>query len=1081
MEEILSKLLVADNTSIQQGTAELREAFKKQENILALCQLIISSTSPQIRQYAAILLRKHYAKEKHWLKLSQHIRTELKALILQALLNESEKIVKSAIAQLTGVIVKHELPNYAWPEMLQLLQQLITSDNLTNKELGMYTLSIMTETAPDVYLTRAVSLTILLRETLNNLHDLRHPIAYYTLKILQNLSPLINGNQMMVNIYHQMMPQIMTTIQYLTTSNEDKAITCFELLDDLCENAIAVITPHVNPLVNMCLVIARNKALDDVLRVKAVTFIGWLTRTKKKTVIKHKLIEPILDMLFTLMSTKPQDDNDEIYFSGDNEDNTPITCATQTLDLLALHLPPEKLIPHLLQYIEPSLQSIDIYAKKAAYLTMAVLAEGCSEYIRTKYLEHFLQYTFQGISDSDPVVRNAALFALGQFSEHLQPNISLYSHELLPILFEYLSQICAHIKQEKKEPPSVNRMFYALEMFCENLNESFLPYLPTLMERLFEILSVDTSVHITELALSAIGSAAMASKEYMLPYFEKIITILDNYLSDKQTEETMCLQVQAVDTLGIIARTIGDTNFAPLAGKSLNFGMKLLRETEDPDLKKSIYGLIASVSTIMKKEIADDLSEITEYMITSIQSSEGIIPQLKQDEIYNTFPVYEEVSENENEDEDIENTDNEDDGDDGDVAGYSVENAYIEEKEEAILALKEIAEHTGEAFLPYLEKSFEETFKLANYPQEDIRKAVIDALLQFCINFSKINTNEGKQALSKALSVFVPKLSELIRLDDDRTVAINGLDAYAELLKEVGSIVVIGEGHKEAITNCITDIMLGKTQCQHHEEEENLDIEAEQDELLVESAGDVLCNLGKVISPEDYELYFKIVLPMLLERLKKNKSEGQRSFAVGTISECFSGLKHRVANFICQLLPLFLKLADDSSGEIRNNAIYGIGEIVLHGKDAVYMHYTDILSVLSNAIYKESHIAARDNIVGAIARLIIVNYLNIPLDQIFPIFVKQLPLKEDFEENKAVFKSILTLYEAGHPILHPYMETLLGVAVSIIHENTATDDEAKSIVMEFIKSAQRDFLDEWNSMYVKLPIEVATNIPYIFP
>ena len=59
----------------------------------------------------------------------------------------------------------------------------------------------------------------------------------------------------------------------------------------------------------------------------------------------------------------------------------------------------------------------------------------------------------------------------------------------------------------------------------------------------------------------------------------------------------------------------------------------------------------------------------------------------------------------------------------------------------------------------------------------------------------------------------------------------------------------------------------GKTQCQHHEEGENFDVEAEQDELLVESAGDVLCNLGKVISPEDYELHFKTVLPMLLERL----------------------------------------------------------------------------------------------------------------------------------------------------------------------------------------------------------------------
>ncbi|XP_050478225.1 importin-4-like isoform X2 [Bombus huntii] len=988
-------------------------------------------------------------------------------------------MVKNAIAQLIGTIVKHELPNNGWPEVLQFVQQLITSENLINKELGTYTLSIMTEIAPDVYSIHAVSLANLLGQTLNSLQDLRNPVAYYILKIMQSLVPFVEGNQMMINAYHQMMPQIMTTIQSLTTSHEDKAIQCFELLDELCEHGVAVIAPHVKALVTMCLAIAGNKALDDALRVKAVGFIGWLARTKKKAIIRHKLVEPILDMLFNLMSTPPEDDNDEVYFSGDNEDNTPVTCATQTLDLLALHLPPEKLVPQLLQYIEPSLQGTDVYAKKASYLAMALLAEGCSEYIRTKYLESFLRCTCQGISDPTPVVRNAALFALGQFSEHLQPNISQYSSELLPVLFEYLGQICAHIKQEKKEPPSVDRMFYALEMFCENLNESLLPYLPTLMERLFEILSTDTPVHVTELALSAIGSAAMASKEHMLPYFEKIITILDGYLSEKQIEETMCLQVQAVDTLGVIARTIGDKNFAPLADRSLNFGMKLLKETEDPDLKKSIYGLFASISTIMKKEIAGALPEIIEYMITSIQSSEGIVPHFKEDET-SAFPVYDDLSENENEndEEDIENTDNEEDNDDDDVAGYSVENAYIEEKEEAILALKEIAENTGEAFLPYLEKSFEETFKLINYPQEDIRKAVIDAILQFCFSFSDINTNEGKQALLKALSVFIPKLSELIRLGDERTVAISGLDAYAELLKEIKSDVLIGEGHKDAIMNCVIDVMLGKTECQDQEEAEDLDIEAEQDELLVECAGDVFCNFGRVVSPEDFGHYFQTVLPLLLERLRKNKSEAQRSFAVGTLSECFTALKQQTSNFIHILLPTFLKLVDDPNAEVRNNAIYGIGELALHSN--AYMHFPDILTVLSNAIYKESHAGARDNIVGAIARLIIVNYMNVPLDQVFPIFVKQLPLKEDFEENKAVFRSILTLYQAGHPILRSYMNILLRVAVSILHENRTTDDEAKSIVVEFVKSAQRDFPDEWNSVLVDLSAEVVTNIQYIF-
>ena len=79
------------------------------------------------------------------------------------------------------------------------------------------------------------------------------------------------------------------------------------------------------------------------------------------------------------------------------------------------------------------------------------------------------------------------------------------------------------------------------------------------------------------------------------------------------------------DTLGVIARTIGDKNFAPLADRSLNFGMKLLKQTEDPDLRKSVYGLLASISTIMKKEMATALPQIVEYMITSIQSSEGIV------------------------------------------------------------------------------------------------------------------------------------------------------------------------------------------------------------------------------------------------------------------------------------------------------------------------------------------------------------------------------------------------------------------------------------------------------------------------
>lgn len=106
--------------------------------------------------------------------------------------------------------------------------------------------------------------------------------------------------------------------------------------------------------------------------------------------------------------------------------------------------------------------------------------------------------------------------------------------------------------------------------------------------------------------------------------------------------------------------------------------------------------------------------------------------------------------------------------------------------------------------MPYLEKSFQEVFKVINYPQPDVKKAAIDALTQFCLNFFKLGTPE---ATLNALGFIVPKLAELIRLDDDRSVVIQALDAYADLLEQLQYVVISRAGHKDAIMNCILEVM----------------------------------------------------------------------------------------------------------------------------------------------------------------------------------------------------------------------------------------------------------------------------------
>nr|CAD7462078.1 unnamed protein product [Timema tahoe] len=1030
MEEILAKLLVADSAIIQQGTQELREAFKNVDVIPALCNVIGVSQNPQIRQYAAVLLRKRLNKAKHWTKLSINVRNGIKEGILQALINEPEKFVKNAIAQFIGTIVKHEFPNKTWPEVLQFIQQMINSDNTTDKELGMYTLSMITEISPDQFLPHASSLVYMLANTLNQLQNLSSPLSYYTLLTMIHIVPLVEGDQALANLFTQLMPRVMDAVRALVQTDEDKAVEVMELFDDLVESVISVVVPHIKPLVEMCLMFAANKDLGDPIRA----------------IVKHKLVQPIVDVLFLLMSVPPDNEEMEEYFI-DDESSTPMTCATQTLDILALHLPPDKLFQPLLQYVEPSLQGDDVYKQKASYLTMAVLAEGCAEHIRTKYLESFLQCICKGIRAPIGVVRNAALFALGQFSEHLQPEISHYASELLPVLFDYLSQLCSQLQNNGKEPPGVDRMFYALEMFCENLGDGLLPYLPTLMERIFTALSPTNSVHLRELALSAVGATANAAKEGMIPYFPRVIEYLKTYLAHDQTDETMCLQVQAVDTLGVLARTVGSETFLPLANESVQLGLKLVSGTDDPDLRKSVYGLFGSISTVLKEDMSSVLPTIVELMLGSLRSSDGIVGP---DGLVLDWPA--------------------DDPEIGDqILVGSIEGGF------SILPPRVF----GLAFLPYLEKCFEEVSKLITYPQDEIRKAVLDTLLQFCISFSKITTDEGKIALLKALALLIPKCSELIRMDEERGVVMAALDVYCDLLTEVKRPVLEGEGHRDAIINCIKDVMTYKTECQDKEDEGSDDPEAEQDEMLIECAGNIVPSLGKAVTPDDFAIYFGNLLPLFLAKTKKQCTMSQRSFSVGTLSECMEPLGPRVAQFVSQLLPLFLQLAKDESDEVRNNAIFGVGEMVLHGKEALYPYFPEILQALSAAVSKEANPSALDNICGALARMLITNVSGVPMDHVFPVFVNYLPLRQDFDENKTVFRCLLHLYQMGHPMLQKLLSPLVRAGLVVLNGQQG-DKETLELVSNFISMVRRDFSEEFNKIVSDLPAELTPVVQQLF-
>ncbi|KAG7247069.1 hypothetical protein CRUP_009084, partial [Coryphaenoides rupestris] len=219
---------------------------------------------------------------------------------------------------------------------------------------------------------------------------------------------------------------------------------------------------------------------------------------------------------------------------------------------MALHMPPEKLFQQLMPLAQACLSSGNPYERKGGLMCLAVLAEGCADHIRTKMLSSMLQTVCQSLSDSNQVVRSAGLFALGQFSEHLQHTYSKTKaevtkarqryFELMPLLLGYMSCL-SHAKVGH-----VTKAFYALENFMENLGEEIAPYLPTLMETMLSALNTAEDLKIKELAVSAIGAIANAAKELLVPYFPPVIESLKGFLT-ATSEEMRSLQTQALGTV----------------------------------------------------------------------------------------------------------------------------------------------------------------------------------------------------------------------------------------------------------------------------------------------------------------------------------------------------------------------------------------------------------------------------------------------------------------------------------------------------------------------------------------------------
>jgi hypothetical protein len=265
----------------------------------------------------------------------------------------------------------------------------------------------------------------------------------------------------------------------------------------------------------------------------------------------------------------------------------------------------------------------------------------------------------------------------------------------------------------------------------------------------------------------------------------------------------------------------------------------------------------------------------------------------------------------------------------------------------------------------------------------------------------------------------------------------------------------------------LTTLLKQEAPCNSSELDED---ENDHDIVLIDSVSDCVDGIAKLLK-RDFEPYFQKIFPILLKYLNPKKPDADQVMALGTITECFNAMEERMSPYVPQVLPILLKSIGNSHYNAKRNAIYGIGVVAYFNKQQVQPHLMKILESL-NPIFSSPNQYAKavvDNACGALARFIVAD-LDMPLDQILPVFLSCLPLREDFEESQICFTSLLHLIQTGNSIVSTQFPDLVNkLAEGLALPSNQLNDHVKSNIVSMLQIIKQKQPQKFEELISQLP------------
>ncbi len=195
---------------------------------------------------------------------------------------------------------------------------------------------------------------------------------------------------------------------------------------------------------------------------------------------------------------------------------------------------------------------------------------------------------------------------------------------------------------------------------------------------------------------------------------------------------------------------------------------------------------------------------------------------------------------------------------------------------------------------------------------------------------------------------------------------------------------------------------------------------SEYDWLVIDTALDVIVSLSHVLGPSFAEFY-KLVDKSIL-RFASSSESYERSTAVGVLAECIRGMEASVTPYTSSLFKILMHRLQDEDAGVKSNAVFAIGLLVANSEDEreIGKNFNTVLAKLE-PLLGEDEARTKDNAAGCVGRMISNYQDKVPLGAVLPALVSVLPLKEDFEENTAVWECLVRLCKSNITLLIPIL------------------------------------------------------------